>query len=215
FSQAEIRNTFSVVSHAVPKSDPYVHLITHFGTKNLKGFGVEEQPLAHAAASLLLTFLEETQQSHITHLRALHFAASGEYMPLDPETIKNLELFYDSEGNKEGSLLAAIDETNTAMGGRMLRNTLLNPLQDEEKITERLDVVEELTKHPELLAEVREELREIADLERLLAKVACKRANPRDLVALKNSLQRLPQLSQILKKFKSERIGKISESLEY
>ncbi len=213
FSREEMRAIFPVISNQTPLRDAHEHLTKHFGTKTLKGFGLEDSDLAISAASLLLSFLEDTQKGKVVHLRTVRMYSVSEYMPLDSETIKNLELFYNAEGKKEGSLLAMIDETRTPMGGRKLRQTLLEPLQNKEKIEERLDAVQELTEHPEVLEDLEGNLKEISDLERLIARIASGRGNPRDFLALKHSLQKLPELAKILEKMKSNQLKKLKDIL--
>lgn len=209
FSQEEFRQMFPVISHQTPHQNSYEHLTSHFGTKNLKGFGLEEKTLCIEVASLLLSFLEETQKGTIAHLKNIRLQAPDDYMPLDPATIRNLELFVDSEGNTDGSLVNTIDETKTAMGGRMLRRALLQPLKNQEKIEERLDAVDELVQNSHTTETLAKNLKEIADLERLIAKISCGRGNPRDFLSLKNSLQKLPELTKCLEGVKSEKLQKL------
>ncbi|MBI5414418.1 hypothetical protein HZA38_02795 [Candidatus Peregrinibacteria bacterium] len=214
FSEEDFMRNFPVISRQIPQKNPKEHLERHFQTRNLKGFGLEDKELCRGAASLLLTFLEETQKSSVPHLKNIRLIHSGDFLPLDPETIKHLELFYDAEGKKEGSLVSLLDETETAMGGRKLRQTMLSPLKDRTHIEERLDAVEELSKHPEILEDLEKSLKNVADLERLIAKISCGRGNPRDLLALKNSLQKLPDLKRILAGVHGKKLQKILSFLE-
>ncbi len=214
FSRNDIQSFFPVISTQLPARDPYTHLVEHFRTKNLKGFGIEGKNLCVHAASLLLRFLQDTQKGNVSHLAGIRCEKSKDSLHLDVETIRHLELFMDAEGRKEGSLVHTIDETKTAMGGRMLRQSILHPLQDIKRITQRLEGVEDLLENPADLKELQSHLRQVNDLERLLAKISCGRANPRDLVALKDSLKSLPDIEKCVKKMKSKKMKSFRNALK-
>lgn len=137
-------------------------------------------------------------------------------MLLDSSTRRNLELTETlREKQKRGSLLWVLDKTGTAMGARMLRRFVEQPLIDQQEIEKRLDAVEELTKQPMIRDEIREYLRPIYDMERLASRISYQSANPRDLIAFKSSLEMLPFIKQLLNSFeKSELLQKIQEDMD-
>ncbi len=213
FSQEDFRRIFPVISTHPQNDDPRAHLLRHFGTKTLRGFGIEEKNLLIESASLLLAFLEETQKGAVPHMRSIRIENRKEYMPLDSETIRNLELFSDNQGEKQRGLVALLDETKTSMGGRKLRKSILRPMRNREEISARLDAVKELTENPHLLKEIQGELKGISDLERLIAKISCRRGTPRDLVALKQSIQKIPGFLEKLRGMKSTKLEGIRNLL--
>lgn len=167
----------------------YEILTEHFKTKNLQGFGIENMEQAIESAGLLLNYLQETQKTSLQHINKIQYYNHQDYMILDEATIRNLELLFNSyDGSKQGSLLYVLDQTQTSMGGRLLRNWILQPLINIKSIEQRLCSVDETYKNVEILKDLRTELKNIYDVERLIAKVGCSRANARDLIALKNSL---------------------------
>ncbi len=174
-------------------------LAEHFGAASLSGLGLAERPLAVQAAGALLQYLQETQRGAVQQVTGLRVYAAGEAMPLDTATRRNLELVARlADGERQGSLLSVLDRTVTAMGGRLLRQWVEQPLVDVARIRARLDAVEELAGNAFARADVREALKGIYDLERLVSRVACGSAGPRDLVALRLSLERLPSLAAAL-----------------
>ena len=142
--------------------------------------------------------------------------SAEKYMLLDSSTRRNLELTETlREKQKRGSLLWVLDKTGTAMGARMLRRFVEQPLIDQQEIEKRLDAVEELTKQPMIRDEIREYLRPIYDMERLASRISYQSANPRDLIAFKSSLEMLPFIKQLLNSFeKSELLQKIQEDMD-
>lgn len=170
-----------------------------FGLKSLKVFGIEEKKLAVLSSGMLLRYLKETQKTDLAHIQKILFYELSEFMPLSDSLIRNLELFYTNrEAKKEGSLIWVLDQTVTSMGGRMLRNWLLHPLLSTEKICERLDKVEIFVKDSTLLREIRNVLSKIFDIERLLSRLCLGTGNARDLLAMKESLNVLPELKNLL-----------------
>ncbi|MFR3320642.1 MAG: hypothetical protein ACLTSZ_05030 [Lachnospiraceae bacterium] len=147
------------------------------------------------AAGALLQYLIETQKTSIANLTALTPYSISKYMVLDSSTRRNLELCETlREKNKRGSLLWVLDKTKTAMGARMLRRYLEQPLIEKEEIMQRLDAVEELKDNAITREELREYLNPVYDLERLISRISYQTANPRDLVAFKTSLSMLPHI---------------------
>ncbi|MGV3524722.1 MAG: DNA mismatch repair protein MutS [Candidatus Sericytochromatia bacterium] len=171
----------------------------HFGVLSLESFGCQDMPLGVACAGALLHYLAQTQMSalqQITHLRSYQLAS---YMILDKTTRRNLELTQTyREQSFAGSLLWVLDQTRTAMGGRLLRDWLNHPLVRQHEIEARLDSVSELVLADALRSDLRESLDGIRDMERLAARVAAQSASPRELKALAESLQQLPTLARLL-----------------
>ena len=185
---------------------PYKTLTGHFKTKTLEGFGLEKLPFAIQAAGTLLAYLKDTQQSEMNYLRKIKIYRTNESMLLDDATIRNLELFFTSHDHSfEGSLNWVLDKTNTAMGGRMLKDWILHPLIKKEEISGRLSAVKEFKENLILSEDIKKILNEISDIERILARLGCIGGNARDLVALKKSIETVPMMK--------ERLGNISNGL--
>lgn len=182
----------------VPADSEYL-LKNFFGVKDLNGFGIEGNPSAIKAAAILLQYLQETQKTNLQHIQGLQSYELCEFMPVDESTLKNLEITSTLRENKlEGSLLWVLDQTITSMGGRTLRFALTHPLLDANKIQERLDAVEDLYKNPLILDDLREDLKRVLDLERLLARLSLGHGNARDLLGLKSSLESVPNIKCII-----------------
>lgn len=190
----------------------------HFQVKTLTGLGIEDFPTGTIAAGALLQYLYDTQKTSLSHLSRITPYITSKYMLLDSSTRRNLELAETlREKQKRGSLLWVLDKTKTAMGGRMLRKDIEQPLIEKEAIEKRLDAIEELNKDACSRDELREYLNPIYDMERLLGRVSYKTANPRDLIAFRNSLEMLPHIKTVLEGFKAELLGEINcriDSLE-
>jgi len=193
----------------------YEVLTDHFGTLSLKGFGCEGMDVGVSAAGAVLHYLKESKKTSLDHIRKLSAYRPSQYMVLDPATMRNLEIFSSlAEGGREGSLISIIDRTVTPMGGRMIRQWVQNPLRTPEDIRKRLDAVEELVNHKGLREELRQILRGIGDMERLMAKVCTRRANARDLVSLKNSLKVLPRLKESLSSVEAPLLRDLAQGLD-
>lgn len=169
----------------------------HFGTKNLKGFGVENLPLAVIAAGAVFHYLSENQHNRLGHITALSRIEEEKYVWLDRFTIRNLELVYSTNENAL-TLADILDKTHTPMGGRLMKRWLVLPLKDEKPINERLDVVDYLTKNEEIAFELGQRLREIGDLERLISKVAVAKVNPKEVMHLRRTLLQIEPIRQLL-----------------
>ena len=192
----------------------YDVLLEHFGTHSLKGFGVDELETAHVAAGALLHYVRENQRASLGHLRILSGFDNTGYMMLDASTKRNLELITSmQQGGTEGTLISILDETGTAMGGRLLRKWLMRPLKDLEEIRNRLQAVEVLHIRHDLRQQLREILREIGDLERLVSRICVKRANARELSQLNDSLNRIPALRKLLSDAEESLLKQIGEQL--
>jgi DNA mismatch repair protein MutS len=171
----------------------YDKLVHHFNVQNLKGFGIESKTLAIQAAGAALDYLAETQNGNLSHIVGMsEFSLSG-FLEINRTSRKHLEVVENaSEGNT--TLLSVLDLTQTAMGARLLRKILLQPLKSVNKINERLDAIEELIGNSETGGEFTEFLSGFGDLERLVARVSTKRASPRELGVLRTMLRRLPEI---------------------
>lgn len=190
-------------------------LLSHFKTVTLKGFGVENLSAGLMAAGAVLNYLQDTQKSNLSHLNKLSFYNPSEYMILDHSTKRNLEItFTMQEGTREGSLISILDKTETAMGGRLLKKWISAPLRTLEQILQRQNSVEELYKEKKFRKDLTEHLKEIGDLERLISRVSTGRATPRELIAIKTSLKKIPFIKELLKHFQVNTIKQIEASLE-
>ncbi len=187
----------------------------HFHVQSLSGFGVNDYTLGTIAAGALLQYLYETQKNALEHMRVLRPYDISSYMVLDSSSRRNLELTETlREKQKKGSLLWVLDKTKTAMGSRMLRNFIEQPLIDKKMITERLNAVEAFLKHPVTREEMREYLDAVYDLERLMTRVSYRSVNPRDLLALKNSMQMLPHVRELLKDLPKSQFMPVYDALD-
>ncbi len=190
-------------------------LLKHFKVNTLAGLGIEEFPTGMIAAGALLQYLYDTQKNNLEHFTHISPYLTSKYMLLDSSTRRNLELTETlREKQKRGSLLWVLDKTKTAMGGRMLRSYIEQPLIDKADMESRLDAIEELNKDSLSRDEIREYLNPIYDLERLLSKVTYKTANPRDLIAFRNSLEMLPHIKTVLQSFEKTELKNIYEEID-
>lgn len=177
----------------------YEMIADHFKIQTLKGFGIEEYHAGIIAAGVALHYLKETQKAQLPHLQSIRTYHAEEYIPLDAATKRNLEIVTSmADGGKEGTLISILDRTMTSMGGRLFRYWLTHPLKDLSPIQNRLSAVKDLagTIHQQDI--LRGLLMEIADLERLIARICTQRALPRELVALKYSLRKIPAIKNAL-----------------
>lgn len=190
-------------------------LMKHFKTNTLSGLGIEDFPSGLIGAGALLQYLYETQKNSLAHFTHIYPYLTNAYMLLDSSTRRNLELCETlREKQKRGSLLWVLDKTKTAMGGRQLRTWIEQPLIKKEEIEKRLDAVQELCKDGVSRDEIREYLNPVYDLERLLGKVSYGSANPRDLIAFRNSLQMLPPIKTVVSGFEKEYLKELSEQID-
>ncbi len=195
-------------------SDQSAHqkLLKHFGTKSLKGFGVDHLKNGIIASGAVLQYLELTQHTHINHITSLSRIEEEKYVRLDRFTIRSLELV--SPMQEDGSsLLNVIDKTVTAMGGRMLRRWLVFPLKDVFPITERLDIVDYFFQKPEFRQLINEQLHRVGDLERIISKVAVGRVSPREVVQLRNALDAVRPIKEACLYAENEALKRIGEQL--
>lgn len=172
-------------------------LLSHFKTVTLEGFGVEGDHAGVCAAGGLLRYLRDTQKNDLSHITALKLYQNGDFLAIDASSRRNLELCETlRDKKKQGTLLWVLDKTKTAMGARMLRKWLAEPLTDPVKIETRLDAVSEIKNNAFLRADIRRILETVYDMERLLGRIAFGSAGGRDLLALKRSVEALPVLKE-------------------
>jgi DNA mismatch repair protein MutS len=192
----------------------YRTLTDHFQTTSLKGFGCEDLSLAVGAAGAALQYLKDNQQSTLTHINSLSIVSPKDYMMLDATTVRNLEILEPlREGLKKATLGSVLHRVKTTMGARRLERWLRKPLLDRQRINDRMDAVEELVNDASLRQELRASLKQIADLERLIGRVGCGRANARDLNALKESLQVIPNIRTTLNRSQADLLTTTSKQL--
>ncbi len=180
----------------------------------LQGFGLDGRPQAVAAAGALVRYLRDTQKADLAHVRAIRLRETAGRLIIDPMTMRHLEVVESSQGGRAGSLLDELDRTVTPMGGRMLRAWLLSPLVALEPIRERLDAVEELAFRTADRGKVRDTLKAVLDLERLVSKVALATSSPRDLVALARSLAAVPRARLLLGECQAPLITRLVAALD-
>lgn len=165
------------------------YLKEHFGIQSLVGFGLDEKYLAQKTAAVLLSYLKNTQKGQVAHIKNITTVHTNEYVQLDRATIINLELFSTiREHDTKGSLLSVLDQTQTAMGARLLKQWLRKPLTQREHIEDRYDAVDELGNNHEKKQQLQEQLKMIADIERMLSRLSVGIGNARDLINLRASL---------------------------
>ena len=190
-------------------------LCNHFGTLNLEGFGIEGERAAVSAAGALMAYLLETQKNALKHISTLRRMTDSKAMVLDASSRKNLELTATlKDGSKRGSLLWVLDKTKSALGARRLRKWVESPLISKDRINQRLDAVQALTKDPMATDRLRESLGKIYDIERLMTKTVYGTCNARELVSLKCSFSVLPEIKSVLDEFDCEQIKAINDRID-
>lgn len=187
----------------------------HFKVQSLEGLGLSDYACGTIAAGALLRYLYETQKNDLGNLSAIHPYSTGKYMIIDSSTRRNLELVETlREKQKRGSLLWVLDKTKTAMGARTLRAYVEQPLIDKTEIELRQEAIGELNDHVITREELREYLNPIYDLERLITRVTYRTANPRDLIAFKNSISMLPPIKSLLDEFDGALLKNIQNDID-
>ena len=190
-------------------------LLKHFKVHSLIGMGIDDYELGVIAAGSLLMYLNETQMISLNHITTLTPTSNGVYMVIDNATRRNLELTETMrDKQKWGSLLWVLDKTKTAMGARTLRSMTQQPLVNKDMIIERLDAVEYLYNEIIVREEIREDLNPVYDLERLLAKVSYKTLNPKDMIAIKESLRMVPYIKKAIMNCDIPLIKKIFDDID-
>ena len=204
--------TFRLEDWAFTEEFAEESLNKHFGTKNLKGFGIEKMSLAVIAAGAVFYYLSENQHQRLGHITSIARIEEEKYVWLDRFTIRNLELVFSSNDNAK-TLADILDKTHTPMGGRLLKRWMVLPLKDEKPINERLDVVDYLTKNEEIAFELSQRLREIGDLERLISKVAVGKVNPKEVMHLRRTLLQIQPIKELLKEDSLVSLKKMMDQL--
>ena len=188
-------------------------LLSHFGTKNLKGFGVEHLKNGIVAAGAILYYLEQTQHTQISHIRNISQIEENRYVRMDKFTVRSLELL-GSMNEGGNSLLSVIDKTVSPMGARMLRRWVVFPLKDVKPIVERQNVVEYFFRDPEIRDSIGELMHQIGDLERIASKIAVGRVNPREMIQLMQALKAIEPIRNICIQTDSESLRSFGERLD-
>jgi DNA mismatch repair protein MutS len=174
-------------------------LLEHFHLITLEGLGCDDKPMATMAAGVALSYLQDTQKAQLNYINHLNVQTISDYMVLDATTLRNLELIRNiRDRGRRGTLLDILDKTVTAMGSRMLRKNIQQPLVNIKTINDRLDTIEEFTNNIFLRQDLREQLAKVYDLERLISRVAFGSANARDLLALQQSFQIMPFIKKLI-----------------
>ena len=188
-------------------------LQNHFWLKDLTWLNLEKNELAVKASALILEYLESVQKTNLDYLNSISYETFSEFMDLDESTIRSLDLLYNfaSKSSKLWTLFWVMDKTKTAMWRRFLRESIVKPLQDVDEIKKRHNIIEEFSKDPVLLDKVVIQLKNVADLDNILTRLALWRANSRDLLALKNSLKVVLEVFEFIKKSDNERLVELLE----
>ena len=215
FNESQRRWLFTKVEDWVFNYDYANEVLTnHFGTQSLKGFGIADMKEGIIAAGCIMNYLNETQKNNLPHLKKITNYNFTDYIILDPSTKRNLEITSSlAEGGREGTLISILDKTQTAMGGRLLKKWVSRPLKVKSQIQTRLDAVEDLCENKADRKVIIEQLKSVADLERLLSKISTGRAVARDILQLKISLKNISEIKLKLSEFKSEAIKKVKENI--
>jgi DNA mismatch repair protein MutS len=208
--------------YTVTGIDPWVfdfeyaerQLLDMYGLHSLDGLGISGHPLAVAAAGALLHYLRETQRSALAHLDRPKYVQQADWMMLDPVTIRHLEVFDSLYQQARTTLLYTLDRTATPMGARLQRSWLLRPSLDLEEIEQRLEGVESLCTDTIIRSEMQSELKQLHDIERLVARVTLGSASPRDLYNLGSSLRRIPQLRAFTGELPGRRAAALLERMD-
>ena len=218
FDTLKAKNDLSysaIPAHHFDERESLKALKLHFKVNSVEGLGLNDFKNATVAAGAVLSFLFETQKNSLSNLTNIKPYESGSFMHLDSATRRNLELTETlREKQKRGSLLWVLDKTKTAMGGRLLRSYIEQPLLEPDEMNRRLDLISELCKNPVSRDELREYLQSVYDLERLLGRISYKTANARDLIAFKNSLYILPHVKTLLNDFDSDLACEIRDEID-
>ena len=204
--------SYPIEEWAYSEASAQEKLLRHFEVKNLKGFGIAHLKDGIVAAGVILTYLELTQHLRVGHITSIRRIEEERYVRLDKFTVRNLELV--SPMNEDGfSLLGVIDKTVTPMGARMLHRWMLFPLKDVSRIAERHDVVGYFFRHPDFRQLVYEQLHQIGDLERIMAKASVGRITPRDIIQLRLALQAMVPIKQACAQTDDKILSRVGEQL--
>ena len=216
-SQVEALNEFSATSHSVPPwhfdlEGAIRRLCEHFKTQDLKGFGCEDMSLAITAAGCLLNYAQQTHRTALPHLRSLTIEQTTDSIQLDLATRRNLELETNLSGGRDNTLLSILDKTTTAMGARLLRRWLLRPLRQYAVLKQRQQAIQQLM-DLQLVEPIQTELKQLGDIERVLARISLKTARPRDFMHVRNTLESLPAMHGLLGDIEASRLKQLDREL--
>ena len=189
-------------------------LLAQLKAQTLQGFGLDGRPAAVSAAGALVQYLRDTQKADLAHVRDLAFRTGADCLLVDPTTLRNLEVIEAADGGRSGSLLHELDRTITPMGGRLLRAWLIRPLVALERIQDRLDAVEDFAFRGTARTKLRDTMKSIHDVERLVARAALGTAGPRDLVSLRQSLAAVPRVRMVLDEFQAPLVRSLVAGLD-
>jgi len=189
-------------------------LLAQLNAQSLQGYGLDDRPAAVSAAGALVQYLRDTQKADLAHVRDVSFRTGADCLLVDPITLKNLEVIEGAEGGRSGSLLHELDRTITPMGGRLLRGWLIRPLVALERIQDRLDAVEDFGFRATARLKLRETMKGIHDVERLVARAALGTAGPRDLVSLRQSIAAVPRVRLLLDEFQAPLVKSLTAGLD-
>ncbi|EKF9200220.1 DNA mismatch repair protein MutS [Vibrio cholerae] len=179
-----------------------------FGTRDLVGFGVEQAKLGLCAAGCLIQYVKDTQRTALPHIRSLTWDRQDQSVILDAATRRNLELTHNLSGGTDNTLAEVLDHCATPMGSRMLKRWIHQPMRDNATLNQRLDAITEL-KETALYGELHPVLKQIGDIERLLARLALRSARPRDLARLRHAMQQLPELHSVMSELKQPHLTEL------
>ena len=216
----DMKNRMGIVIYSLDAWDfsdetAQMTLKDHFKVRDLEGLGLADYDSGVVAAGALLKYLYETQKTTLSNLVAIHPYTTGKFMIIDSSTRRNLELVETlREKQKRGSLLWVLDKTRTAMGARTLRSFVEQPLIERTEIEERYDAIDEFNTNAITREEIREYLNPVYDLERLITRVTYQTANPRDLIAFRNSIHMLPPIKTLMSDFQSPLLKRLYEQLD-
>lgn len=184
-----------------------------FGTRDLVGFGVEQAKLGLCAAGCLIQYVKDTQRTALPHIRSLTWDRQDQSVILDAATRRNLELTHNLAGGTDNTLAEVLDHCATPMGSRMLKRWIHQPMRDNAALNQRLDAITEL-KETALYGELHPVLKQIGDIERILARLALRSARPRDLARLRHAMQQLPELHSVMSELKQPHLTELRTHAE-
>ncbi|MGO4056107.1 DNA mismatch repair protein MutS [Vibrio cholerae] len=184
-----------------------------FGTRDLVGFGVEQSKLGLCAAGCLIQYVKDTQRTALPHIRSLTWDRQDQSVILDAATRRNLELTHNLAGGTDNTLAEVLDHCATPMGSRMLKRWIHQPMRDNATLNQRLDAITEL-KETALYGELHPVLKQIGDIERILARLALRSARPRDLARLRHAMQQLPELHSVMSELKQPHLTELRTHAE-
>ncbi|HDZ9143074.1 DNA mismatch repair protein MutS [Vibrio cholerae] len=184
-----------------------------FGTRDLVGFGVEQAKLGLCAAGCLIQYVKDTQRTALPHIRSLTWDRQDQSVILDAATRRNLELTHNLAGGTDNTLAEVLDHCATPMGSRMLKRWIHQPMRDNAALNQRLDAITEL-KETALYGELHPVLKQIGDIERILARLALRSARPRDLARLRHAMQQLPELHSVMSELKQPHLSELRTHAE-